>query len=73
MKKIMVILFVVIALVELFIVAGCFIDMKYRVEMTENMNEMFNLIYSTLNTLNLIIIFNSVYLLFLHLLFLKRQ
>lgn len=57
MKTIMVIFLIIVVIVELFIIAGCFTTAKYQIEMSTDFSNTLTLVYSLLNSLSLIILF----------------
>jgi len=72
MKILMIVFFVAVVIIELFILAGCFTTVKYKIEMATNISHTLTSIYSMLNTLSLMIIFDLIYLLIMHILFFKN-
>ncbi|OCG07901.1 hypothetical protein A9G13_06750 [Gilliamella sp. wkB178] len=72
-KILMLIFFIITIIVEIFMLIGCLITVKYNIEMTDNINKAVGFIYMIIDTLGAIIIFDLVYLLVLHLLFFKKK
>lgn len=73
MKRLMIIFIIIVVIVELFIIAGCFTTIKYQIEMTTDISEILSQVYSMLNRLSLIIIFNLLYLCVMYVLYFKKQ
>lgn len=63
---------IVVVFVELFIIAGCFVTVKYQIEMTTDISVMLGAVYSMLDTLVMIIIFDLLYLGVMYVLYFKK-
>ena len=72
MKILMIVFFVAVVIIELFILTGCFTTVKYKIEIATNISHTLISIYSMLNTLSSMIIFDLIYLLIMHILFFKN-
>jgi len=72
MKILMIIFIIMVVIVELFIIAGCFTTIKYQIEMTTNISEILRQVYFIVNTLSLIIIFDLLYLFVMYVLYFKK-
>ncbi|RKS86884.1 hypothetical protein DES39_0088 [Orbus hercynius] len=72
MKIFMIIFMIMVVIVELLILVGCSLTVKYQVEMTTDTSEMLGAVYSMLDTLSLIIIFNLLYLGVMYILYFKK-
>lgn len=60
-----------VVIVELFMLAGCSLTVKYQIEITSDISVL-RVVYSMLDTLSLIIIFNLLYLGVMYVLYFKK-
>ncbi|OCG01049.1 hypothetical protein [Gilliamella sp. wkB112] len=72
-KILMLIFFIITIIVEIFMIIDCLLTVKYDIEMTDDINKAVEFIYMIIDMLAMIIIFDLVYLLVLHLLFFKKR
>lgn len=61
-----------VVIVELFILVGCSLTVKYQIEIAIDISEMLGAVYSILDTLGMIIIFNLLYLGVMYVLYFKK-
>lgn len=71
MKIFMIIFMIMVVIVELFILVGCSLTVKYQIEMTTDISVL-RTVYSMLDTLGMIIIFNLLYLVVMYILYFKK-
>lgn len=72
MKIFMIIFMIMVVIVELFILVGCSLTVKYQIEIAIDISEMLGAVYSILDTLGMIIIFNLLYLGVMYVLYFKK-
>lgn len=61
-----------VVIVESFMLVGCSLTVKYQIEMATDISEMLGAVYSILDTLSMIIIFNLLYLVVMYILYFKK-
>ena len=61
-----------VVIVELSMLVGCSLTVKYQIEMATDISEMLGAVYSILDTLGMIIIFNLLYLVVMYILYFKK-
>lgn len=72
MKIFMIILMIMVIIVELSMLVGCSLTVKYQIEMTTDISEMLGAVYFILDTLGMIIIFNLLFLVVMYILYFKK-
>lgn len=72
MKILMIIFIIMVVIVELSMITGSFLAIKYQIEMSTNISETLGLVYSIVDTLSLIIIFDLLCLFVMYVLYLKK-
>lgn len=72
MKIFMIIFMIMVVIVELFMLVGCSLTVKYQIEMATDISEMLSAVYSILDMLGMIIIFNLLYLVVMYILYFKK-
>ena len=72
MKIFMIIFMIMVVIVELFMLVGCSLTVKYQIEIAIDISEMLGAVYSILDTLGMIIIFNLLYLGVMYVLYFKK-
>lgn len=68
----MIIFMIMVVIVELSMLVGCSLTVKYQIEMTTDISEILGAVYSILDTLGMIIIFNLLYLVVMYILYFKK-
>lgn len=61
-----------VVIVELSMLVGCSLTVKYHIEMTTDISEMLGAVYFILDTLGMIIIFNLLFLVVMYILYFKK-
>ncbi len=61
-----------VVIVELSMLVGCSLTVKYQIEMTTDISEMLGAVYFILDTLGMIIIFNLLFLVVMYILYFKK-
>lgn len=61
-----------VVIVELSMLVGCSLTVKYQIEMATDISEVLGSVYSILDTLSMIIIFNLQYLGVMYILYFKK-
>ena len=69
MKILILIFIIIVVVVELSMITGSFLTIKYEIEMSTNISEILSLVYSIVNTLSLIIIFDLLCLFVMYVLY----
>ena len=72
MKILILIFIIIVVVVELSMITGSFLTIKYEIEMSTNISEILSLVYSIVNTLSLIIIFDLLCLFVMYVLYFKK-
>lgn len=72
MKILIIIFIIMVVIVELYMITGCFLTIKYQIEMTTNISVILRQIYSIVSKLSLIIIFDLLCLFVMYVLYLKK-
>lgn len=72
MKIFMIIFMIMVVIVELSMLVGCSLTVKYQIEMTTDISEMLGAVYFILDTLGMIIIFNLLFLVVMYILYFKK-
>ena len=72
MKIFMIIFMIMVVIVELSMLVGCSLTVKYQIEMATDISEMLSAVYSILDMLGMIIIFNLLYLVVMYILYFKK-
>lgn len=72
MKIFMIIFMIMVVIVELSMLVGCSLTVKYQIEMATDISEVLGSVYSILDTLSMIIIFNLQYLGVMYILYFKK-
>ena len=68
----MIIFMIMVVIVELSMLVGCSLTVKYQIEMTTDISEMLGAVYFILDTLGMIIIFNLLFLVVMYILYFKK-
>ena len=72
MKIFMIIFMIMVVIVELFMLVGCSLTVKYQIEMTIDISVMLGAVYSILDTLGMIVIFNLLCLVVMYIFIFKK-
>lgn len=72
MKIFMIIFMIMVVIIELSMLVGCSLTVKYQIEMTTDISEMLGAVYFILDTLGMIIIFNLLFLVVMYILYFKK-
>jgi hypothetical protein len=67
------ILGLIIIIVEIGMIVNAYLTVKYKVEMSEDMSKLLNIVYSIIGTLSTIIVFDLVILIILLFFYLKNS
>lgn len=69
----MIIFMIMVVIVELFMLVGCSLTVKYQIEMTIDISVMLGAVYSILDTLGMIVIFNLLCLVVMYIFIFKKN
>lgn len=73
MKKLMILLFIIIVVLEVMVMSDCYVTAKYQLEEATNPIYFLRIAYSLLDTLSMLVIFNLVYLLVMHIILFYKK
>ena len=73
MKIFMIIFMIMVVIVELFMLVGCSLTVKYQIEMTIDISVMLGAVYSILDMLGMIVIFNLLCLVVMYIFIFKKN
>ena len=69
----MIIFMIMVVIVELFMLVGCSLTVKYQIEMTIDISVMLGAVYSILDMLGMIVIFNLLCLVVMYIFIFKKN